>query len=160
VGPGAAELLRRLVGAEVLLVGGAIFAASVLTSLAPPPKALAKAGGASARVGPGPVRQVVEKAGYRLSFRIDPNRAALPNTFNVRITRGGKPVTGANVVARFDMLDMQMGELAYRLPEKAPGSFEKSAPALVMVGHWAVNFDIAPPGRPAFNVLIVDKASG
>jgi copper transport protein len=160
VGPSAAVLLRRLVGGEVLLIAGAIFAAAVLTSLAPPPKALAKAGGASASVGPGPVAKVIDKAGYRLAFRIDPNRAALPNSFGVRITRGGRPVSGAGVVARFDMLDMEMGELSYRLPERRPGHFERSAPALVMVGHWALNFDIAPPGRPAFNVLLLDKASG
>ena len=160
LGPSAANLLRRMVGGEVVLVAGAVFAAAVLTSLAPPPKALARAGGASAHVGPGAVAKVVDKSGYRVALRIDPNRAALPNTFGVDVTRGGQPVRGANVVARFDMLDMEMGEQAYRLKETAPGHFQRSVPALVMVGHWALNFEVAPPGRPAFNVLVVDKASG
>jgi hypothetical protein len=29
-----------------------------------------------------------------------------------------------------------------------------------MVGHWALTFEIAPPGGRPFEVLIVDKASG
>ena len=87
LGPGAAALLRRLVAGEVLLVAGAIAGAAVLTSLAPPPKALASAGAAAARVGPGPVSEVVERNGYRLEFRVRPNRAAVPNDFGVRITR-------------------------------------------------------------------------
>ena len=114
----------------------------------------------NARVGPGPVSEDVTRNGYRLAFDIDPNRAALPNTFAVKITRGGKPVTGANVVARFAMLDMTMSELSYRLPEQAPGTFSRSAPALVMVGHWAVTFEVTPPGRSPFDVTLVDHATG
>ena len=51
-----AVLLRRTVSGEVALVASAVFAASVLTSLPPPASALGRAGGAIARVGPGPVR--------------------------------------------------------------------------------------------------------
>jgi copper transport protein len=157
---GAAVLLRRLVSGEVLFVFGALFAAGVLSSLAPPSKALAQLSHVSARVGPGPVAHVVKQGAYRLAFDIDPNRAALPNSFAVRITRGGKPVTHAGVVARFAMLDMTMSELAYRLPERAPGTFARSAPALVMVGHWAVTFEVTPPNGPAFDVVLVDHATG
>jgi copper transport protein len=157
---GAAVLLRRLVTGEVLFVFGALFAAGVLSSLAPPSKALAQLGHVNARVGPGPVTEVVERNGYRLAFRIDPNRAALPNSFAVRITRGGKPVSGAGVVARFAMLDMTMAELAYRLPERSPGTFSRSAPALVMVGHWGLTFEVTPPHGQPFDVLLVDHATG
>jgi copper transport protein len=157
---GAAVLLRRLVSGEVVFVFGALFAAGVLASLAPPSKALAELGHVTARVGPGPVSRVVEENGYRLDFTIQPNRAALPNTFGVKITRGGKPVRGAGVVARFAMLDMTMGNVAYKLPERAPGTFERSAPALVMVGHWGLTFEVTPPGESPFEVLLVDKASG
>jgi copper transport protein len=157
---GAAVLLRQLVSGEVVLVFGALFAAGLLSSLAPPSKALARLGHVSAKVGPGAVSHDVTQNGYHLAFDIDPNRAALPNTFAVKITRGGKPVTGAGVVARFAMLDMTMSELAYRLPEQAPGTFSRSAPALVMVGHWGVTFEITPPGKPAFDVTLVDHATG
>ena len=139
---------------------GAVFAAGVLSSLAPPSKALAQLGHVNARVGPGRVSHVMRHGPYRLAFDIDPNRAAPPNTIGVKITRSGKPVTGAGVVARFDMLDMTMSQLAYRLPERAPGTFERSAPALVMVGHWAVDFEIRPPGESPFDVLLVDHATG
>jgi copper transport protein len=157
---GAAVLLRRLVTGEVLFVFGALFAAGLLASLAPPSKALAELGHVTARVGPGPVSRVVKREGYELDLTIQPNRAALPNTFGVKVTRGGKPVTGAGVVARFAMLDMTMGTLAYKLPEQEPGTFERSVPALVMVGHWGVTFEITPPGEAPFEVLLVDKAAG
>jgi copper transport protein len=156
----AAGLLRRLVGAEAVVVAGAVFAAAVLTSLAPPAKAVADLGKPAARVGPGAVAKTVEKAGYRLALRVDPNRAAVPNRFEVTITRDGKPVTGATVTAGFAMLDMEMGTQAYKLEETAPGVYGHEAPALVMVGHWGLTFDVEPPGGAPFTVTIVDKANG
>jgi copper transport protein len=160
LGPGAASLLRRLVAGEVLLVAGAVLGSAVLASLPPPAKALAAAGKASARVGPGAVREVVEKNGYRLAFHVSPNRAAVPNSFAVRITRGGNPVRGADVTTTFAMLDMEMGEQAYNLRETAPGLYERSAPALVMVGHWGLSFEVTPPGALPFTVVLVDRATG
>jgi copper transport protein len=160
VAVGAADLLRCLVGGEVLLVAGAILAAATLSSLAPPSKALAAVGGASAHVGPGPVASTVEKAGYRLEIHVSPNRAAVPNDFALRLTRAGRPVRGADVVVRFAMLDMEMGQQEYRLRETRPGVYTHAAPALVMVGHWGVSFDVRPAGRAPFAVLVVDRATG
>jgi copper transport protein len=160
VGEPAARLLRRLVGGEVLLVAAAIFAAAVLSSLPPPSKALASVGRASAHVGPGPVANVVSTNGYRLELHVTPNRAAVPNAFSVRLTRNGEPVRGADVTAGFTMLDMEMGRQAYHLAETTSGVYAHSAPALVMVGHWALSFDVQPPGRQPFEVLLVDRANG
>jgi copper transport protein len=160
VGSGAAVLLRRLVQGEILFVTGAVFAAAVLTSLAPPASALARVKDISARVGPGPVSEVVSKGPYRIRVQVTPNRAAIPNRFSVTVTKNGQPVRGAQVVSRFDMLDMDMGELSYRLRESQPGTFSKSAPALVMVGHWALGFEVTPPGEQPFVVTLLDKASG
>ncbi|MGZ8794816.1 MAG: copper resistance CopC/CopD family protein, partial [Gaiellaceae bacterium] len=106
LGTGAAALLRRLVSGEILLVAGAVVAAAVLSSLPPPAKALAAAGGAIARVGPGPVKEVVIKDGYRIELRVAPNRAAAPNTFAIRIAKDGKAVRHASVIAGFAALDM------------------------------------------------------
>ncbi len=159
-GAGAARLLRRLVTGETVLVAAAVFAAAVLSSLAPPSKALAAVGGASAHVGPGPVASVVHRSGYTMTFAVAPNRAAVPNTFQVRIARDGKPVSGADVVASFLMLDMEMGTQAYRLAESSPGTYAHAAPALVMVGHWGLSFEITPRGGQPFTVLLVDKANG
>jgi len=160
LGASTAVLLRRLVGGEVIIVTGAILGAAILTSLAPPSQALAKAGNALARVGPGAVTRTVEKDGYRFAIRIAPNRAALPNDFGVTITRGGRPVQGARVKADFEMLDMQMQPLGYLLPETAPGVYSVSKPALVMVGHWGLRFTMTPRGGKDVQVLIVDKAGG
>ena len=60
----------------------------------------------------------------------------------------------------FAMLDMEMGEQAYQLRETEPGTYVHSAPALVMVGHWGLDFAITPPGGRAFDVLLVDRAAG
>ena len=158
--PAAAVLLRRLVGVEAVLVTGTVFAAAILSSLPPPPKALASLGTPSAHTGPGPVASVVDMAGYRLELRVTPNKAAVSNEFAVRVTRGGKPVRGATVIATFTMLDMEMPTQGYRLAEASPGLYEHSAPALVMVGHWGLSFDVEPPGKQPFTVTIVDRANG
>jgi copper transport protein len=82
------------------------------------------------------------------------------NTFSVRITQGGQPVRHATVLTGFSMLDMEMGTQTYTLPEKAPGLYERVAPALIMVGHWGLSFEVTPVGKPAFRVLLVDRANG
>ena len=160
LGPSAASLLRRLVAGESLLVSGAVLAAAVLSSLPPPSKALASVGGAKAHVGPGTVNKVVSENGYRLAISVSPNRAAVPNSFQVAISRGGKPVRNADVTVDFAMLDMEMGQQAYHLSETGPGTYGHAAPALVMVGHWGLSFQVAPPGQRPFTVLLVDKAGG
>ncbi len=160
LGTGAAALLRRLVSGEVLLVAGAVVAAAVLSSLPPPAKALASAGSAFARVGPGPVKEVATKNGYRLELRVTPNRAAAPNTFSIRVTRNCVPVRQATVIACFAMLDMEMGIQKYVLPELSPGLYERAAPALVMVGHWGLSFEITPPGGQPFTITLVDRTTG
>jgi copper transport protein len=159
-GPGPARLLRGLVSGEVVLVAGAILAAALLASLAPPAKALASLGKASAHVGPGQVIRVVQHGPYRLEFRVLPNKAAVPNAFTIGITSGGQPVRGADVTTTFTMLDMEMGQQAYHFTEIAPGVYSKSVPALVMVGRWGLQFEVQPRGVKPFTVLLVDRANG
>jgi copper transport protein len=158
--PSAPLLLRRLVQGEIVLVAAALFAAGVLASLAPPSSALARVQDVSARVGPGPVSETVAKGPYRIRVRVTPNRAAVNNAFELALTRNGRPVRGADVISKFDMLDMDMGEQSYLLREGRPGVFQHSAPALVMVGHWALQFEVTPPGAKPFVVTLLDKASG
>jgi len=158
--PAAAALLRRLVAGEVLLVVAAVVAAAVLSSLPPPSKALAQVGGASAHVGPGPVVAVVNRNGYRIELHVSPNRAAAENTFSLRITKNGQPVTGAEVVIGATMLDMEMGTQSYALKETSPGVYTHAAPALVMVGHWGLAFNVTPKDGAPFSVLLVDRANG
>jgi copper transport protein len=153
-------LLRRLVQGEIVFVAAALFAAGVLASLAPPSSALARVRDIAARVGPGPVSEVVKKGPYTVRVRVDPNRAAIPNAFTVELRRNGRPVRGAEVITKFDMLDMEMGEQSYRFRERRPGVFTRSAPALVMVGHWGLQFEITPPGTRPFVVTLLDKAGG
>jgi copper transport protein len=157
---GAAVLLRRLVAGETLLVAAAVAVAAVLSSLPPPPKALAGLAAPSAHTGPGPVSTVITRDGYRFALHVSPNRAAVPNSFAVDVSRGGKPVRGATVTLRFDMLDMEMQSLEYRLAEVRPGFYEHSAPALVMVGHWGLTLSLAPAHGAPVDVVVVDRAGG
>jgi copper transport protein len=156
----APALLRRLVVGELVLVVGAVLAASVLTSLSPPPKALANLGASSAKVGPGPVSEVVEAGRYRIALRIAPNRAALPNEFRVRIERDGTLLQGAEVTMRFTMLDMEEQQQIYTLPERAPGTYARTTPALVMTGHWGLGLTVTPRNGAPVDVLVIDRASG
>ena len=145
---------------EALLVVGAVLAAAILTSLAPPPKALAQIGRADARVGPGPVTQTLRHGNYRLDIRVSPNQAAVPNEFAVRLTRDDRPVRDADVTVTFAMLDMEMGRQEYRLSETGRGLYTHTAPALVMVGHWGLNYTVTPSGGTPFDVLVADQATG
>jgi copper transport protein len=160
IGPATAALLRRLVASEIVIVASIVFAAAVLSSLPPPAKALGEIGGAAAHVGPGPVSNVVTRNGYTLRFHVTPNKAAQENRFALTIERDGRPVTGATVTTTFAMLDMEMGQQGYALKETSPGTYTHSAPALVMVGRWAITFEVEPPGAQPFDVLLVDRANG
>ncbi|HVN60200.1 MAG TPA: copper resistance protein CopC [Gaiellaceae bacterium] len=160
LGPPAASMLRRLVTGEAVIVAAAVFAAALLSSLAPPPKALASVGSAVAHVGPGKVVQVIDKNGYTIKVLVSPNRAAVPNSFALQLTRNGAPVRDADVTLQFAMLDMQMANQEYQLAETAPGLYTRPAPALVMVGRWALTYTITPKGGEPFSVLVVDHATG
>jgi copper transport protein len=160
VGPPAASLLRRLVGGEAVIVAGAVFTAALLSSLAPPPPAFALQNSALATVGPGRVIKTVNRFGYELQVLVAPNKAAAPDSFALRILKNGQPVRGANVTLTFNHTEMQMPQQEYQLTERQPGVYARNAPALVMVGKWALGFQITPPGGQTFDALILDQANG
>jgi copper transport protein len=160
LGARGAALLRRTVSGEVTLVAAVVFAAGVLTSLPPPASALGRAGEALARVGPGPVRHGVRQGNTRALVRLTPNRAVQPMGFGVDLTRAGAPVTGATVVARFTMLDMDMGQQSYSLSETGPGRYRRNGMPLFMVGNWGVTFEVTPRQEPPYSFLVIDHANG
>ncbi len=154
------QLGKTRVASEVVLLAGAVFAAAVLTSLAPPAKALADLGKPERTVGPGAVKTQITKNGYTVAVAVDPNKAAANNRFAVTVSKDGKPVTGAALTATFAMLDMEMGTQAYKLAPTTPGTYEREAPALVMVGRWGLTLDVEPPGATPFSVTLLDHAAG
>jgi copper transport protein len=162
LGASAGRALRRLVGGEVAIVVGIILAAAILTSLPPPAKALAEVGQASAHIGPGAIERLKLTHGpYTLYVSITPNRAAQPSTYVVRVTKNGAPLDGATMIAHFAMLDMEMGTQAYQMKPAGQGVYTLVTPALVMVGHWGLGFEVDPPGGAApFTVIVVDHAEG
>ena len=66
------------------------------------------------------------------------------------------------MTAKFTMLDMEMQQQEYSLPEQSPGGYARAnTPALVMVGRWGVTFDIRPPGaNTPLDILLLDHAVG
>ena len=160
LGQPAARMLRRLISGEAALITAAVFAAAVLSSLAPPPPAFALQNTALANVGPGRVAETVGRAGYTLQVLVTPNKAAAPDSFALRITKNGQPVRGANVTLTFNHTEMQMPQQEYQLTETQPGLYSRAAPALVMVGKWALSFQISPKTGPPFTALILDQANG
>ena len=160
LGEPAARMLRGLISGEAALITAAVFAAAVLSSLAPPPPAFALQNSALANVGPGRVARTVRQAGYTLQVLVTPNKAAAPDSFALRITKNGQPVHGANVTLTFNHTEMQMPQQEYQLTETQPGVYSRAAPALVMVGKWALSFQITPKTGPAFTALILDQANG
>jgi copper transport protein len=156
----ATKLLRRMVSGEAVIVAAAIFAAALLSSLAPPPPAFALQNGALATVGPGRVLRTVVRNGYELQVLVAPNRAVAPDSFDLRITRNGQLVRGATVTLTFNQIGMVMPQQEYQLTEIQPGVYSRTAPALVMVGRWALQYQITPPGGQPFTALIVDQANG
>ena len=156
----AATLLRRTIGGETLLLTAAVFAAALLSSFAPPAAALAKEGSALAKVGPGPVGTVVHQGPYTLRVLVHPNKAVVPNSFALALTKNGKPVRRADVTLSLSMLDMQMANQELQLTETQPGIYARPAPALVMVGHWGLEFNVMPKSGSPFTALVVDHATG
>ena len=160
LGAPAIALLRRLVAGETVLVAGAVFVAALLSSLAPPPPAFALQNEALATVGPGQVVTTVHRNGYALQLSVSPNKAAAPDSFSLRITKGGQPIRHAGVTLTFNQTEMQMPQQEYQLAETRPGVYTRRAPALVMVGKWSLAYTITPPGGQPFTALIVDQADG
>ncbi len=103
---------------------------------------------------------MVQKNGYTIKILVSPNRAAVPNSFALQLTRGTTPVRGAEVTLQFAMLDMEMANQEFLLAETSPGIYSRPAPALVMVGHWGLTYTITPKGSQPFSVLVVDHATG
>jgi copper transport protein len=159
-GSGVARLLGQLVGGELALTAAAVFAAALLSSLPPPAAALSELSGIAAKVGPGPVTRTVSHGAYRLQLRIAPNRAAAQNSLTVALAHNGRPVRGADVLAKFSMLDMDMSPTTYRLNERTAAVYANSAPSLVMAGHWSVGFSVQPAGDSPFSVVLLDSAGG
>ena len=95
-----------------------------------------------------------------LQVLVSPNKAAAPDSFALRITKNGQPVRGANVTLTFNHPEMQMPQQEYQLTETQPGVYSRAAPALVMVGKWALAFQITPKNGPPFTALILDQANG
>jgi copper transport protein len=122
------------------------------------PPAHKPARAATDHVGPGPVARTVAHGGYRVALQVTPNRPAVPNRFAVRVTRRGRPVTGAKVTASFAMVEMDMGTSAYRLRERSPGVYAGRTSGLIMAGDWRLGVKVVPPDGAAFSVRVVDRA--
>ena len=90
------------------MVVGVVFAAAVLSSLAPPPPAFALRTRRSRKVGPGPRRAEHQPRRLRLQVLVSPNKAAAPGLVRAADHPERPPVRGANVTLLFNHLEMEM----------------------------------------------------
>jgi YtkA-like len=134
------------------LVVAAAVAVAALSRGDPPARA------ATTHVGPGAVARTLGHGAYRVSLRLSPNRSGARNRLAVRVTKAGRPVAGARVGARFEMVEMDMGDWTYRLRERAPGRYAKTLPGFMMAGDWHVRVTVAPAAGAPFAVQVVDRA--
>ena len=72
LGDGAAGCCAASSLGEAALLAGAVAAAAILTSIAPPSSALARAGKADGKVGPGVVARTFTRGGVRIQLGIEP----------------------------------------------------------------------------------------
>jgi len=145
-----------LFAAPVLLAacGGSTAATITVGDVAPAASAPAALPVATVEVGPGPVHQVVRRAGYRLTIRVSPNRATSPNRVVVGVSQDGMPVTGARVTLSAAMLTMDMGTARYDLA--GDGTYSVHTPPWLMPGLWELAVSVRPPGGPPVSVGLVD----
>jgi YtkA-like len=112
----------------------------------------------TARVGPGPVARTVAHGAYRVALQLTPNRPAARNRVAVRVTKRGRPVTGAKVTASLTMVEMDMGTSVHRLRERSPGVYAGRMTGLIMAGDWRLGVEVRPPAGAPFAVRVVDRA--
>ena len=156
----ALALLRRVVSGEVALLVTAVGAAALLSSLAPPPPALAEEGVGDGPRRPRPGRRHPRAGGLypqgaRRSQQGGGSQHVRGQDHARRGARSGRPGDA-------DVCDARHadGERGIRPDRDGPGLYERPAPALVMVGHWGLTFEVAPPGGQPFSALVVDFANG
>ena len=109
---------------------------------------------ATIEVGPGAVRHVALRSGYRVAIRVTPNRASKPNRVAVSVTQYGVPVSGARVRLSASMLTMDMGTARYTLA--GGGTYAVTTPAWLMPGLWGLAVTVRPPGGPALSFGLAD----
>ena len=82
-----------------------------------------------------------------------PNRAAVPNAFSVAISKGGRACSRRG--RHRDLHHARHGDGTARVPparDRAGSLRRDRRPALVMVGHWGLSFEIRPRGAASFTV--------
>ena len=109
-----------------------------------------------------PLAALAAAQDYHFEVAGPPVKSGKATVVKIRLVHipDGKPVTGADVTATFAMLDMEMGTQEYQLTETSPGVYSRLTPALVMVGHWGLSFNVTPKGGQPFTAVVVDRATG
>ena len=126
----------------------------------PPPKALAQEGGALARVGPGPGRAGRHEDGYTLKLA-GRARTAPPCPTPSRVedhTRREAGPRRRRHRSRSRCSTWRWASRSTTSTETSPGVYSRPAPALVMVGHWGLSFQVTPKGGHRSTALVVDRA--
>ena len=136
---------------ELRLTIAGVVAVALLAHVGP-----RQAHAAGPRVGPGPVRTVLEQGGYRVSLVLGPNRASVANRVEVEVSRGGAPVAGCAVRLEATMLAMRMPFRGYDLVERG-GRYVLSVPPWLMPGAWELTVTVTPPAGEPVRLALQDE---
>jgi YtkA-like len=97
-------------------------------------------------------------AGVALTLALTPNRDHGPNQVWVRISRGGRPLTGARVTVAFSMPSMNMWNV-YRasLAPAGAGRYLATVPVLGMAGRWRLGVGVVPSRGRSVRLAVTDR---
>ena len=98
----------------------------------------------------------LDRAGYRVRVRIEPNRATRPSRVVVTLGRSGRRIRRARVTLALTMLGMPMPPQRYALAETTPGLYTCTLAAPGMVGRFGVTLTVRPPDARTVTVHFVD----
>lgn len=95
---------------------------------------------------------------YRVLLQIGPNRASVANEMSLRISKHGRPLTGARTTVVFSMPAMNMRDgYTSRTTQRPDGSYVASLPVLGMSGTWQLHVQVRRPGARAITVTFNDR---
>jgi hypothetical protein len=95
-------------------------------------------------LGPGPLRDSYQLAGYAILFHDTRNQATHPGLVSIGLRRRGQPLDSAKVRLTYHSLDMSMPTHTISLQPHSQGRYSHQGPFLGMGGRWRITITAIP----------------
>jgi hypothetical protein len=97
-------------------------------------------------------------AGVALTIALTPNRGSGVNRVWVRLSRRGRPLTGARIAVAFSMPSMNMWIVySTSLAAAGAGRYGATLPVLGMAGRWRLEIGVVSSGGRRIRVAVTDR---